>query len=70
MRAIFVPTMTAVFASTPGITLIVLYVKHFGTLAVKGSPICETKFYSTLSHCTLNQVSSAFVSLFFFFPQN
>lgn len=34
---------------------------------MKGSSICETKFYSNHSHCTLSRVSSAFISLFFFF---
>ena len=36
------------------------------TLAMKGSSICETKFYSTLHHCTLSRASSAFILLLFF----
>lgn len=71
MWAIFVPTMTSVFASTPSITLIVLYVKHFRTHWL-WKEVQFVKPNSILPSVTAHWARSALHSFnfFFYFPQD
>lgn len=66
MWAIFVSTMTSVFASTPGITLIVLYVKHFRTRWL-WKEVQFVKPNSILPSATAHWARSALHSFHFFF---